>query len=116
VRRGNAGGPLAPPYSGPYRVLHRREKVFDIQMGQRVEAVSVDWLKPHRGEQKVLDSFGFGSAKLINLQQPCSKQKYRRPVAGSESYFQFKNSGTGRLFSQSENTCDLTTMKIICLF
>jgi Integrase core domain len=50
VRRGNAGGLLAPSYSGPFRVLHRREKVFDIQMGPRVETVSVDRLKPHRGE------------------------------------------------------------------
>jgi hypothetical protein len=50
VRRGNTGGPLALPYSGPFRVLHHQEKVFDIQMGPRVEAVSVDRLKPHRGE------------------------------------------------------------------
>jgi hypothetical protein len=36
VRRGSAGGPFQPPYSGPYKVLRRYEKVFEIQVGPRV--------------------------------------------------------------------------------
>jgi RNase H-like domain found in reverse transcriptase/Reverse transcriptase (RNA-dependent DNA polymerase)/Integrase zinc binding domain/Integrase core domain len=54
VRRGNLGGPLSPPYSGPYRVLSRREKIFEVQVGGRTESISVDRLKPHRGEAPVV--------------------------------------------------------------
>jgi transposase InsO family protein len=53
VRRGNVAGPFQPPYSGPYEVLRRRQKVFELQVGARVEAVSVDRLKPHRGAAPV---------------------------------------------------------------
>jgi Integrase zinc binding domain/Integrase core domain len=52
VQRGNQGGPLSPLYSGPYRVL--REKIFEVQLGDRIESVSVDRLKPHRGEAPVV--------------------------------------------------------------
>jgi len=51
VRRGVAAGPLAPPYEGPYKVLRRWEKVVELQVGGRVERVSADRLKPHRGEE-----------------------------------------------------------------
>jgi hypothetical protein len=53
VRRGNVAGPFQPPYSSPYEVLRRRQKVFDLQVGERVETVSVDRLKPHRGAAPV---------------------------------------------------------------
>jgi cleavage and polyadenylation specificity factor subunit 1 len=53
VRRGPVGGPFAQPYLGPFKVIQRKEKVFIIQMGPRVESVSVDRLKPHRGEAPV---------------------------------------------------------------
>jgi hypothetical protein len=49
VRRGPVSGPLTPTYEGPYRVVSRCGKVYRIQMGARVEAVSVDRLKPHAG-------------------------------------------------------------------
>ena len=38
--------PLIPPYEGPFRVLHRGEKVFELDLGGRKEAVSIDRLKP----------------------------------------------------------------------
>jgi len=44
------GGPLAPNYEGPYKVLRRREKTFTIRRGQREEVVSVDRLKPHASQ------------------------------------------------------------------
>jgi Integrase zinc binding domain/Integrase core domain len=49
VRRGQAASPFQPPYSGPFKVLRRRAKVFDIQVGPRVESISVDRLKPRCG-------------------------------------------------------------------
>ena len=38
--------PLAPLYEGPYKVLSRSLKTFQLQVGKRVEVVSVQRLKP----------------------------------------------------------------------
>ena len=46
VRRDATHGPLQKPYTGPYRVLERREKFYKLQCGEREESVSVDRLKP----------------------------------------------------------------------
>jgi hypothetical protein len=54
VRRGRAGGPFSPPYSGPYKVLVKKDKVFEVQVGAHVESVSVDRLKAHRGGSTVV--------------------------------------------------------------
>ena len=48
VRKG-AKGPLAPPYSGPYKVLRKGPKVFHIEVGGVEQIVTVDRLKPHSG-------------------------------------------------------------------
>jgi len=49
VRRGGVAPPLAPAYSGPYRVLRRHAKFFILEVGGREDSVSVDRLKPHLG-------------------------------------------------------------------
>jgi len=49
VQRGGAGHALATPYVGPYRVLQPGPKFFLLQVGDRVESVSIDRLKPHLG-------------------------------------------------------------------
>ena len=49
VRRGAIGGPFKQSYDGPFLVISRTDKVFKIQMGQKVETVSADRLKPHLG-------------------------------------------------------------------
>ena len=38
--------PLAPLYEGPYKVLSCSPKTFQLQVGKRVEVVSVQHLKP----------------------------------------------------------------------
>jgi Integrase core domain/Integrase zinc binding domain len=53
VRRGAAANPMAPPYDGPFLVLQRGEKTFQLQIGQRRETISMDRLKPHEGEGPV---------------------------------------------------------------
>ncbi len=53
VRRGAAAGPMDPPYSGPFSILRRGPKSFDLQMGSRTETISVDRLKPHTGPSPV---------------------------------------------------------------
>jgi hypothetical protein len=54
VRRGAIASPLATPYTGPFAVVQRGPKVFKLKMGDRVEAVTVDRLKPHLGKSAVL--------------------------------------------------------------
>ena len=51
VRRDAAHGPLQTPYTGPYKVLERKEKFFIIQCGEPQESVSVDRLKAARAER-----------------------------------------------------------------
>jgi hypothetical protein len=51
VRRGGSSNPMQPPYDGPYKVLHRRSKVYTLQVGSREEDVAVDRLKPHAGAE-----------------------------------------------------------------
>ena len=51
VPRGQGGGPLAQSYAGPYRVLERTDKCFKLRVGNRVETVSADRLKPYRGSE-----------------------------------------------------------------
>ncbi len=54
IRRGGVLPPLAPLYSGPYRVLRSAEKFFVLDIGGRPETVSVDRLKPHLGMAQVI--------------------------------------------------------------
>ena len=53
VRRGGSGPPLEPLYSGPYQVLSRRPKFFQVQVGAKVDTISIDRLKPHMGPTPV---------------------------------------------------------------
>ena len=47
VKRGAVSPPLTQCYSGPYQVVERGLKVFRLQVGEWVEVVSADRLKPH---------------------------------------------------------------------
>lgn len=46
VRREGPLRPLSPKYEGPYRVLRRLGKAYELQLSNRVTTVSVDRLKP----------------------------------------------------------------------
>ena len=46
VRRDGHVPPLSPLYEGPYKVLTRSQRTFRLQVGNRVEVVSVQRLKP----------------------------------------------------------------------
>jgi len=54
VREGQAKGPLAPKYSGPYQVLETGEQATLLQIGERQEWVAPGRLKPHIGEAPVV--------------------------------------------------------------
>jgi len=53
VRRGGQVQPLAPLYAGPYLVVEAGPKTFKVQVGDNVETLSVDRLKPHTGGDPV---------------------------------------------------------------
>jgi len=49
IKRGGSQPPLSESYLGPFEVMERGAKVFRIKVGEKVEGVSRDRLKPHRG-------------------------------------------------------------------
>jgi len=53
VRRGGCAPPLTALYAGPYTVLRRDKKFFELQIGGRSEVVSIDRIKPHLGPSPV---------------------------------------------------------------
>jgi hypothetical protein len=68
IRRGAPPSGLPPPlYQGPYKVLSRGAKVFQVDIGGRQEVISVDRLKPHMGTSTV---------------QPAEPSRRGRPPAG----------------------------------
>lgn len=46
VRNDTVRPPLTPPYDGPYEVIKRYDKYFQIQMPQRTTVVTIERLKP----------------------------------------------------------------------
>ncbi|XP_022816846.1 uncharacterized protein LOC111349827 [Spodoptera litura] len=46
VRHGPVKRPLQAPYAGPYKVLHRSQKTFDIDIQGKTQRISIDRLKP----------------------------------------------------------------------
>ena len=46
VHQGAPGQPLSPLCDGPYRVVARNPKVFELELGGRWEKMLVDMLKP----------------------------------------------------------------------
>ena len=40
---------MADKYSGPYKVLEQANKAWKVQVGEKVEIISRDHLKPHLG-------------------------------------------------------------------
>ncbi|XP_069362433.1 uncharacterized protein [Maniola hyperantus] len=46
VRNDTVRPPLTPPYDGPYQVLKRHDKYYQIQLPLRTTVVSLDRLKP----------------------------------------------------------------------
>ena len=46
VRKDSVRKPIQPPYDGPYRVLSREHKYFELDLNGRQDTVSVDRLKP----------------------------------------------------------------------
>jgi hypothetical protein len=53
VRRDATAPPLTQLYLGPYFVLRRGPKSFDVEVGTKIETVSIDRLKPHVGRAEV---------------------------------------------------------------
>ena len=46
IRVDAAKPPLTPPYTGPYKVLQRKEKSYKLQIRNSTDWISIDHLKP----------------------------------------------------------------------
>lgn len=60
---------LTPPYEGPYKVLDRTEKVFKIQIDNKIKTVSVDRIKPAYIE-KTDETFFQKNKKSVSIVLP----------------------------------------------
>ena len=49
--------PLQQPYRGPYRVLHRLDKMFTLELDRNIDNVCIDCLQP----AKMLNCFNIGA-------------------------------------------------------
>jgi hypothetical protein len=53
IRRGGSVPPLSQLYAGPYQVIRRERKFFEVAVGGKSQIISVDRLKPHLGATPV---------------------------------------------------------------
>ena len=67
IRTDAAKPPLTPPYTGPYKVIQRREKSFQVQVRNKLDWISIDRLKP---------------AYLIDEQPSITLSRAGRPLRG----------------------------------
>ena len=70
VRTDAVKPPLTPPYTGPYKVLQRREKTFQLQIRNKLDWFSIDRLKP--------------AYLLENDQPPVTFSRAGRPLRGRQ--------------------------------
>jgi len=71
VREGQLHGPLAPTYSGPYKVLEQRGKAVKLQLGERADWVALETVKDT------------GEAPVVLGQPPACGRPRRRPNESS---------------------------------
>ena len=69
--------PLTPLYNGLYMVLSRTEKTFTLQVGTRMQVVSVDRLKPVHAEDDVVVAQLPRRGRLL-LEPPAEPVKQKR--------------------------------------
>ncbi len=94
VLRGGVVPSLAPRYQGPYLVISRGDKCFQLSVGDKVETVSIDRLKPHTGSGPVQAAQpprrGRPPAPGVQTAQPAD------PVANSPSWAAVVARGCGQ--------------------
>ena len=83
AKEGGGQRPMADKYSGPYKVLERGNKAWKQQVGERVNLVRRDRLKPHLGSvaPRVNRSFAhFWLKRSDSLGKQMSKFPTLKPV------------------------------------
>ncbi|CAE1274303.1 unnamed protein product [Acanthosepion pharaonis] len=73
VRNDSVKRPLTPAYTGPYRVLKRADKYFQIQKGIHTDNVSIDRLKPAFIEKP--------SSHATSQSTPQVQENFKTPVS-----------------------------------
>jgi hypothetical protein len=71
VRSPPAAPSLSPAYRGPYRVVERGPKSFQIAIGTRLDRVSVDRIKPHHGDAVTAAETQAATAPSSSVEFPC---------------------------------------------
>ncbi|CAE1326245.1 unnamed protein product [Acanthosepion pharaonis] len=90
VRNDSVKRPLTPAYTGPFRVLKRADKYFQIQKGIHTDNVSIDRLKPAFIEKPSSHTASQSTPQVQeNFKTPVSldKPKYTSSVVISYSFF-----------------------------
>lgn len=75
--------PLQPPYSGPHRILKRRDKTLTLALNGRESTVSVDRVKPAHIESGILLSSN--ASYTPPLPAPASPTVVSRPPVPSQA-------------------------------
>ena len=57
IRQDLVKPPLSPPYKGPYRILQRSDKAYQLDVSGRTDWVSTDRLKPAYVEPASFDTY-----------------------------------------------------------
>lgn len=53
IWRDSVQKPLQPPYDGPYKATHRRDKHFTLDIHGKTDTVSIDHLKPAHSDSTI---------------------------------------------------------------
>ena len=80
IRVDKIKAPLTAPYDGPYRVIKRTPKWFEVEISEKSETVSIDCLKPEF--DLVEDSLASGGLQVKSDQQ--AKQSILKKTNGKE--------------------------------
>lgn len=88
VRNDSVKRPLTPAYTGPYRVLKRADKYFQIQKGIHTDNVSIDRLKPAFIEKPSSHTTSQSTPQVQeNLKTPVSLDKPKYTSSGRKVTF-----------------------------
>ncbi|XP_055918363.1 uncharacterized protein LOC129950446 [Eupeodes corollae] len=88
VRDDTVKPPLKTPYDGPFRVINRNDKNFDVEMGKRVVKISIDRLKAaHLSKQDEQAIPKLSSSSKVNFPQQKSSimQKDTKSSVGGQN-------------------------------
>ena len=80
IRTDSVKKPLESPYKGPYKVLNRNDKCFEVLIGSKSDTVSIDRCKPAYLEEELAAKMEVVPPGVCNGQGSCSRERVRRNI------------------------------------